>query len=78
MAIIVVLAGSYIGYQRLSDSGCTGSVRLNVAAAAEIAPAIEQTAQKWIQDGAKVSKTCVAVTVTSVNSATMAAAVVRL
>ncbi|WP_433301645.1 VWA domain-containing protein [Actinoplanes sp. CA-030573] len=75
MAIIVVIAGSYLGYQQLSDSGCTGSVRLTVAAATEIAPAVDQTAQRWIQDGANVNGTCVAVTVNAVNPATMAAAV---
>jgi hypothetical protein len=75
MAIVVVLSGSYLGYQQLSDSGCSGSVRLTVAAASEIAPAIEQTAQRWIQDGANVNGTCVAVTVTAMNPATMAAAV---
>jgi Ca-activated chloride channel family protein len=75
MAIVVVISGSYLGYQRLSDSGCTGSVRLTVAAAAEIAPAVEQTAQRWIQDGANVNGTCVAVAVTPTNSAQMAAAV---
>src|SRR4051812_28107460 len=77
MAIIVVLAGSWLGYQRLSDSGCTGSVKLTVAAASEIAPAVEQVAQQWITDGANVSGTCVAVNVTGVNPATMAAAVAR-
>jgi hypothetical protein len=75
MAIVVVLAGSYLGYQQLADSGCTGSVRLTVAAAPEIAPAVEQTAQKWIQDGANVNGTCIAVSVTPVNPATMASAV---
>jgi len=75
MAIVVVLAGSYLGYQRLSDSKCTGSVRLTVAAANEIASAVETTAQKWIQSGANVNGTCVAVTVTPMNSATMAAAI---
>ncbi|WP_433375938.1 VWA domain-containing protein [Actinoplanes sp. CA-142083] len=75
MAVVVVFAGSYVGYQRLSDSKCTGSIRLTVAAATEIAPAIEQTAQRWIQDGANVNGTCVAVAVSSVNPATMAAAV---
>ncbi|MFI5891184.1 VWA domain-containing protein [Actinoplanes sp. NPDC051513] len=75
MAVVVVFAGSYVGYQRLSDSKCTGSIRLTVAAATEIAPAIEQTAQKWIQDGANVNGTCVAVTVNAVNPAIMAAAV---
>jgi von Willebrand factor type A domain-containing protein len=75
MAIVVVLAGSYLGYQQLSDSGCSGSVRLTVAAAPEIAPAVEQTAQKWVQDGANVNGTCVGVSVTPMNPATMAAAV---
>jgi hypothetical protein len=75
MAMVVVLAGTYLGYQRLSSSGCSGSVRLTVSAAPEIAPAVEQTAQRWMQDGANVNGTCVAVTVTAVNPATMAAAV---
>lgn len=77
MAIVVVIAGSYFGYQQLSDSGCTGQIKLTVAAATEIAPAIEQTAQQWITDGANVNGTCVAVSVTGVNPATMAAAVAR-
>jgi hypothetical protein len=75
MAIVVVLAGSYLGYQQLSDSGCTGAIRLTVAAATEIAPAVEETAQRWTQGGANVNGTCIAVTVNPVNSATMAAAV---
>src|SRR3712207_6359643 len=75
MATVVVLAGSYVGYQQLSDNGCTGSIRLTIAAATEIAPAVDQTAQRWVQDGANVDGTCVAVTVSAVNSATMASAV---
>jgi Ca-activated chloride channel homolog len=75
LAIVVVLAGSYVGYQRLTDARCTGAVRLNVAAANEIAPAVEQTAQRWMQGGANVRGTCVAVSVTAVNPATMAAAI---
>ncbi|MCU7722924.1 substrate-binding and VWA domain-containing protein [Actinoplanes sp. KI2] len=75
MAIVVVLAGSYLGYQRLSDSGCTGSVRLTVAATTEIATAVEQTAQSWIQNGANVNGTCIAVTVNPIQPAIMAAAV---
>lgn len=77
MAIIVVLAGTYLGYERLADSDCTGSVKLTVAAAPEIASAVEQTAQQWITDGANVNGTCVAVNVSAVNPATMAAAVAR-
>ena len=75
MAIVVVLAGSYVGYRRLAETGCTGSIRLSIAAAGEIAPAVDQTAQRWVQDGANVDGTCVAVAVTPVNPATMAAAV---
>src|SRR4051794_39299174 len=74
MAIVVVLAGSYLGYQQLSDSGCTGSVRLTVAATGEVAPAIDQVAQRWVQDGANVDGTCVSVAVSEINSANMAAA----
>ena len=77
MAIIVVLAGSYLGYQRLADPGCSGQIKLSVAAATEIAPAVEQTAQQWMTDGAHVDGTCVAVNVTRINPATMAAAVAR-
>lgn len=77
MAIVVLLAGSWIGYRRLSDSGCSGRVTLTVAAATELAPAVDQAAQQWVADGANLDKTCVAVTVTGVNPATMAAAVAR-
>ncbi|MEV6632361.1 VWA domain-containing protein [Actinoplanes sp. NPDC051470] len=77
MAIIVVLTGSYFGYQQLTDKGCTGQIPLNVAAAPEIAGAIEQAAQQWVTDGANVNGTCVAVNVSGVNPATMAAAVAR-
>jgi Ca-activated chloride channel homolog len=77
MAIVVVLAGSYYGYQQLSDHKCTGSIQLTVAAATEIAPAINQTAQRWVKDGANVNGTCVAVAVQAMNPATVASAVAR-
>ena len=77
MAIVVVIAGSYLGYQQLSDSGCTGSLKLSVAAATEIAPAVDQAASQWSADGAAVNGTCVSVSVTSVNPATMASAIAK-
>ena len=77
MAIVVVLAGSWLGYQRLADDGCTGQIKLTVAAATEIAPAIEQSAQTWMTNGANVNGTCVNVSVTGVNPATMAGAIAR-
>ncbi|MCY1144625.1 substrate-binding and VWA domain-containing protein [Actinoplanes sp. Pm04-4] len=75
MALVVVMGGSYYGYQQLADDGCTGSIRLTVAATGEVAPAIDQVAQRWVQEGANVDGTCVAVSVSDVNSSTMAAAV---
>ena len=48
MAIIVILAGSWFGYRQLSDKGCSGQFKLSVAAATEIAPAVEQVAQQWL------------------------------
>jgi Ca-activated chloride channel homolog len=77
MAIIVILAGSWFGYRQLSDKGCSGQFKLSVAAATEIAPAVEQVAQQWITDGANVNGTCVAVNVYGINPATMASAVAR-
>nr|BFE76072.1 hypothetical protein GCM10020092_093730 [Actinoplanes digitatis] len=75
MAIVVVLAGSWLGYQSLADAGCTGQIKLTVAAATEIAPAVEQAAQQWTAGGANVNGTCVAVSVSGVNPATTASTV---
>ncbi|MEU7906698.1 VWA domain-containing protein [Actinoplanes sp. NPDC049118] len=75
MAIVVVLAGSWLGYQSLADAGCSGQIKLTVAAATEIAPAVEQAAQQWTSGGANVNGTCVAVNVSGVNPATTASAV---
>jgi Ca-activated chloride channel family protein len=77
MAIVVVLAGSWLGYQKLAGDGCSGQMRLTVAAAPEIAPAVQQAAAQWIKDGANVNGTCVAVSVTGINPGTEAAAVAR-
>jgi Ca-activated chloride channel family protein len=75
MAIVVVLAGSWLGYQQLANEGCTGQIKLTVAAATEIAPAVEQAAQQWSAGGADVNGTCVAVNVIAANPASTAAAV---
>ncbi|MEV6598326.1 VWA domain-containing protein [Actinoplanes sp. NPDC051346] len=75
MAIVVVLAGTWLGYQKLADNSCSGQIKLSVAAATEIAPAVERAAQQWTTGGAQVNGTCVAVTVTGVASGTMASAI---
>jgi Ca-activated chloride channel family protein len=75
MALVVVVAGSWFGYQRLSGPGCDGQIKLTVAAAAEIVPAVQRAAQTWVDAGAEVGGTCVAVNVTAASPATMASAV---
>jgi Ca-activated chloride channel family protein len=75
MAIVVVLAGSWLGYQSLAEDKCSGQIKLTVAAALEIAPAVDRAAQQWSSGGANVNGTCVAVNVTGVNPATTASAV---
>lgn len=77
MALVVVVAGSWLGYRQLSDPGCSGQVRLTVAAATEIVPAVKQAAQQWTAAGAEVSGTCVAVDVTPVNPAAVASAIAK-
>ncbi|BEL09567.1 substrate-binding domain-containing protein [Actinoplanes sichuanensis] len=77
MAIVVVIAGTYLGYQQFAASGCSGSVRLNVAAAPEIVPAIKSVADQWTKAGAEIDGTCIAVDVTDELPATIASAVTR-
>src|SRR4051812_14039919 len=74
-AVIVVVGGAWAGYQQLSGKKCTGQVKLTVAAATEIAPAVDKVAQQWVTDGAAVGDTCIVVAVSGVNSVTMAAAI---
>jgi len=77
LAIVVVLAGTWLGYQQVSGKGCTGKVTLTVAAATEIAPVVNQAAQQWVKGGAHVNGTCVGVTVNGVDPSTEAAAIAR-
>ncbi|MEV6345127.1 substrate-binding and VWA domain-containing protein [Actinoplanes sp. NPDC051851] len=77
MAIVVVIAGTWLGYQQLADSGCTGSIKLSVAAAPEIAPAVSETAEAWSKSGANVNGTCVTVAVSEQNPADVAGAISR-
>jgi Ca-activated chloride channel family protein len=76
-AISVVLAGSWLGYMRMSASGCTGQLKIAVAAAPEIAPAVRQIASQWTASGARVQDTCVVVAVTSAGPADVASAIAR-
>lgn len=75
----LVLAGAaamgWAGYLRASGSGCAEVVHLTVTAAPPIAPAIRETAQRWVDGGATVAGKCVAVDVSEASPADVAAAI---
>ncbi|WP_305789171.1 VWA domain-containing protein [Symbioplanes lichenis] len=75
LAVVVVVAGGWLGYQQLSDQGCSGRLDLTVATAQEIAPAVQAAAKEWVASGAEVNGTCVGVNVTGVNSGNMASTI---
>ncbi|WP_246595480.1 VWA domain-containing protein [Actinoplanes auranticolor] len=75
-SLVVIGAGSWLGYQRLSAGDCAGEVKLAVAAAAEIAGAIQTTADKWMQgEKAQVGGVCIKVAVAATDPATAAATI---
>jgi Ca-activated chloride channel family protein len=71
---LAVAAGAWAGGLRLVERRCTGQIRLAVAAAPEIAPAIRSAVAGWV-DTAAVDGTCIAVDVTARAPAEVAAAV---
>ena len=75
-SLVVIGAGSWLGYQRLSAGDCSGQVRLDVTAATEIAGAVQTAADKWTAgEDAQVDKTCVKVFVTAAEPAGAAASI---
>ncbi|MEV6925389.1 substrate-binding domain-containing protein [Dactylosporangium sp. NPDC051485] len=72
---LLAIGGVYGGYRVMSTSGCSGTVRLAVAASPEIAPVIKDAAARWVKTEPRVDNECVAVDVTAVGSAEVAAAV---
>ncbi|MFG2038771.1 substrate-binding domain-containing protein [Dactylosporangium sp. NPDC048998] len=72
---LVAIGAVYGGYRIMSTSGCTGTVRLSVAASPEIAPVIKDAAVRWVKTGPRVDNECITVDVTAVASAEVAAAV---
>ncbi|MBB5824663.1 substrate-binding domain-containing protein [Micromonospora carbonacea] len=74
-ALVVVIAGAWFGYRALVQPACSGQVQLSVAAAPELAPAVQAAAAQWVSDGAAVGGTCIAVNVTAAEPVDVAAAV---
>ncbi|WP_249714159.1 VWA domain-containing protein [Rhizomonospora bruguierae] len=75
MALIVVGVGAWVGYRELRAAACSGELRLTVAAAEEIAPAVQATVDQWAKDRPAVDGTCVAVAVTASDPTEVAAVV---
>ncbi|MDG4820414.1 substrate-binding domain-containing protein [Asanoa sp. WMMD1127] len=75
MALVLVSVGVYFGYRQVSQPGCSGEAKLNVAAASEIAPAIQKAAQSWVDGGASADGVCVAVNVVAQEPVDVAAVV---
>jgi Ca-activated chloride channel homolog len=75
----VMLAGVswavWTGYARVGGSECTSQLRLTVAAAPEIAPAVEAAATQWAGGGARVGGQCVVVDVSAASPVDVAVAV---
>ncbi|ROO58459.1 von Willebrand factor type A domain-containing protein [Micromonospora sp. Llam0] len=75
MALVVVTAGVWFGYQRLTAPSCSGALPLVVSATPEIAPAVQAAADRWRADSGAVGDTCVAVEVTASDPVDVAAVV---
>ena len=58
----------------VSDSGCESQLRLSVAAAPEIAPAVRDAGRHWVRRRPRVGDACVRLAVTPVDPARVAAA----
>lgn len=75
VVLAVVFAGAWYGYQRLTGPQCEGQLTLSVAAAPEIAPAVDAAATQWSNDGAAVDGICVSVHVHAIDPVDVAAVV---
>ncbi|MGN9906952.1 substrate-binding domain-containing protein [Phytohabitans sp. LJ34] len=74
VALIVVVGGSYFGYQELSGDKCSGQVKLTVAAPQELVADVRATADAWVSEGASANGVCVGVEVSETSPVDLAAA----
>jgi Ca-activated chloride channel homolog len=74
--VLVAGVGALVVWQSVGkNASCSGEVRLSVAAAPEISPAVQQTANTWAATAHAPGGQCVAVDVAPVNSAEVASAI---
>lgn len=74
-AVLAVIAASWGGYRLFAAPSCSGTFRLTVAAAREIAPVVQTTAGQWVDTKPKFNGKCVAVDVVAADSGDVAAAI---
>jgi hypothetical protein len=69
------VSGSWLTYHVVASPSCDSTLRLSVAAAPEIQPAVQQTVNAWIDTKPQIHGRCVAVDVVAADPADVAAAV---
>ncbi|MEU8076912.1 VWA domain-containing protein [Catellatospora citrea] len=77
-AVALVVSGAFLVYRQLAEPGCSGEAPLTVAAPAELAPALQETAAALTAQKAEVDGACIAVQVKAADPADVAAAVAAL
>lgn len=77
LAVLAVAAGWRFGLPLLADAGCSGQVKLTVAAAEDIASAVRAMAQEWSTSASAGKGPCVAIDVQAAKPSDVAAAVSR-
>jgi Ca-activated chloride channel homolog len=80
LAVIALLAGALFGYRQFtaddaSGAQCSNPLRLSMAVAPELVPAAQATAADWARSDVTVGGRCMAVDVTSAESADVALAI---
>ncbi|MEU7908747.1 substrate-binding domain-containing protein [Actinoplanes sp. NPDC049118] len=73
VAVVAVVAGVRLGISGLSGAECSGEVRLAVAAAPDVAPAVRAEAEAWTSEKAEVDGVCVRIDVEAADPADVTA-----
>jgi Ca-activated chloride channel homolog len=77
LAVLVVAVGLRFGLPMLADAGCTGTLKLTVAVAKDIAPSVQETAQEWAAGQQSKKGPCLTVAITPAEPSDVAAAISR-
>jgi hypothetical protein len=76
VTVTLLLTAGWLVFRGAIDGSCRGAtVRLSVAAAPEMAPALQDAVHRWATPGRRIDGHCVAVTVAGADPADVAAAI---